>query len=194
MSLLSYIMNSRGRFKKKRRSAKNSTSPRKQAAGSRGENEGGKKRRKKDSGEDLLTMKRLREKRDSTPQGETEVAVPQALDSEVVQTMELQSPERLEQAVGTLDVATGTGETEDTERGDVEGFDDADKPCAVAEGETQGEEDGGMFGDLFDNLVEEEVSVTQALVASIPDLGADELVEEAAKVSGILRGTTSASN
>lgn len=193
MSVLSSLMNSRGRFNKKRRSAENSTSPRKRAPQKPAGEQSAKKRRKKDGGGDLLTMKRLRESRDSTPQQESAAAVPQALEERVGKTSEMQAPDRLVQAVGVVDGSTAAGEAGHNDRRDVQASDDADKPCAAPENEAQAQKDDGMFGDLFDNLVEEEVSVTEALVASMPHVAADELVDEAAKVSAMLRNSTSGS-
>lgn len=176
MSLISSIQNSRGRFKKKRRSnkahdARKQKSAKKAVVTAKQKHiEDANKRQRSGNGEGLLRMKRLREEReleqghDEENRGTAEVG---GVVAQRVQVGHLQ-----ELSVEPGEEASSVGEA----------------PCAVEEKvDGPSNEDDGFFSDLFKSVMAEEVSPTVALAASLPDIPAQELLDEAEEIKTLLR-------
>ena|GEM_PF-6647150 len=187
MSLISSISNSRGRFKKKRRVNK---------AHDSGKQKSAKKaavaaEQRSESGDDLLLMKRLREERESE-QGHDEenmlLATNVPGDASLIQ---IESGEdqgaTAEGSVVVQSVQLGKPKELSLEP-DGEASGEVEAPCATDERvDMPPKEDDGFFGDLFHTVVEEEFSPTKSLAASLPDISAQELHDEAEEIKTLFK-------
>jgi len=198
MSLISSISNLRGRFKKKSRvnkahdSGKQKSAKKAAVAANQKGIEDANKQQRSGNGKDLLRMKRLREERESEPGHDeenmlltphvpgdasltqTESEEDQGATAEggvVVQNVQLGKPQE------QLSIEPGQGAPSEVEA-----------PCATDEKvDGLSNEEDGFFGDLFKTVVIEEFSPTVALAASLSDVSAQELLDEAEEVKTLLQ-------
>ena len=197
MSLISSISNSKGRFKKKRRvnkandSGKQKSAKKAAVAAKQKRIEDANERQKSGNGDDLLLMKRLREERESE-QGHDEENM--LLTSNVPGDASLTQIESGEDQGAT---AEGSVVVQSVQLGkpkelslepDGEASGEVEAPCATDERvDMPPKEDDGFFGDLFKTEMVEEFSPTVALAASLPDVSAQELHNEAKEIKTLLQ-------
>ena len=197
MSLISSIQNSRGRFKKKRRSNKTHDARKQKSAkkavmtAKQKHIEDANKHQRSGNGEELLRMKRLREERElgqghdeentiSTQHVPGDASLTQTESEENRGTAEVGGVVAQRVQVGHLqELSIEPGE---------EASSVGEAPCATDEKvDGPSNEDDGFFSDLFKSVVAEEVSPTVALAASLPDIPAQELLDEAEEIKTLLR-------
>lgn len=197
MSIISSISNSRGRFNKKHRGSKahddGKQKPVKKAAVAAKQKhiEDANKKKGSGSADDLLRMKRLREERESEPGHDEENMF---LTPHVTGGASLTQIDG-EEEQGTAEVRSGIAQSvplaqpkELSLEPGKEAPSEIEAPCAtgIKVDEPSGE-DNGFFGDLFKEEVKEEISPTQILAASLPDISAQELIKEGKEIKAILR-------
>jgi hypothetical protein len=204
MSLISSISSSRGRFNKKHRgnkahdAAKQKSAKKAAVAAKQKHIEDANKKKRSGSGDDLLRMKRLREERESEPGHDEENII---LTPHVTGGASLTQIDS-EEDQGTANVRSGIAKSvplgqpkELSLEPGKEAHGEIDAPCATGEkvDEPSGEENG-LFGDLFKTVLKEEISPTRSLAASLPDISAQELLDEAEEIKTLLRRRHSSSN
>ena len=187
MSLISSISNSRGRFKKKHRGNK---------AHDSGKQKSAKKaavaaKQKSGSGEDLLRMKRLREERESE-QGHDEenmLLTPHVPGDASLTQIESEKDQGATAEGGVVVQSVQLGKPKELSlEPDGEASGEVEAPCATDEkADMPPKEDDGFFGDLFKMEKVEEFSPTVALAASLPDVSAQELHDEAEEIKTLLK-------
>lgn len=197
MSLISSISNSRGRFKKKRQSNKTHDARKQKSAkkavvtAKQKHIEDANKRQRSGNGEELLRMKRLREERESEPGHDEENTISTQHVSGDASLTQIESEEdqgaTAEGGVVVQGVQLGKPQELSIEPG-KEASSEVEAPCATDEKvDGPSNEDDGFFGDLFNTVMAEEVSPTVALAASLPDIPAQELLDEAEEIKTLLR-------
>ena len=197
MSLISSIQNSRGRFKKKRRSNKTHDARKQKSAkkavvtAKQKHIEDANERQGSGNGEELLRMKRLREERELEQGHDEENTISTQHvpgDASLTQTESEENRDTAEVG-GVVAQRVQVGQSQDlsVEPGE-EASSAGEAPCAVEEkADKEPSEEDGFFSDLFQSVVAEEVSPTVALAASLPDIPAQELLDEAEEIKTLLQ-------
>ncbi len=182
-SLVSSIHNSRGRYGNKRKVKKAADTVEKKsvrkAAAKQKPIKDTKKRKANGKESNLLRMKRLREERELDSGRDEESAT--------ITPIEREETDEVRGAVSqqVQPVKPQTLSIQPDGEALIEGEERCSLPEKVAE-EPKDEKDG-MFGDLFKQVEEEETSAIGLLIASLPDIPAQELLEEAEEIKTLLR-------